>query len=179
MHFDLQEEVPKGYPTCAKHSSRESAPRRFVTSAKGHPGAKSITTIVVAGWRVEGRVLSDVRSFTIRFFGPSSDHLTLRLVHHSAEPENYFLVNRDEYKHPIPCSNTLVLEDVKIWNVSTQCNLSSELQVLTFVPGSWNTLQFDVFGTSRNYALRDIELLDQDGLVYQPAGGGMEGSLIS
>ena len=133
------------------------------------------TTIEVDGWFGRGRALSFVRSFTLRFFGPPSEHLTLRLVHRSSAPGNYFIVNKDEsYKHPTPCSDMLVLEDIKIWN-GTQQNLSPELQVLTFVPGSRNTVRFDVFTSLGHYALRDIELLGQDGLPYQPTDSVREG----
>ena len=137
------------------------------------------TTIEVDSYFGSGRVLSLVRSFTLRFFGPSSDQLTLRLVHRSSTHGSYFTVNEDgSYKHPIPHSDTLVLEDIKIWNTSSQhnANLSSELQALTFTPGTRNNLQFDVFQTgSRDYVLRDIELLGEDGLPYQPMDGRREG----
>ena len=135
------------------------------------------TTIEVNGSSVQGRVVSCVRSFTLRFFGPLSDYITLRLVHSSTKPGSYFIVNEDEsYKHPIPCSDTLVLEDIKIWNTSAQRSRSSKLQILTFTPGSQNTLRlgFDaptIMG-SLYYALRDIKLLGQDGLPYQPADSG-------
>jgi hypothetical protein len=124
------------------------------------------TTIEVDSY-VKGRVLYYVHSFTLRFFGPPSDYLTLRLTHRSSAPENYFTVNKGKY--PIPHSDTLVVEEFKIWNSSLP--KSSEL---TFTPGSRNTLQFQLTNHI-DYTLRDIELLDENRLPYQPANGGNEG----
>jgi hypothetical protein len=125
------------------------------------------TTIEFIGI-LKGRVLRYVRSFTLRFFGPLSDYLTLRLIHCSSAPENYFMVNGGKF--PIPHSNILVVEEFKIWNSSLP--KSSEL---TFTPGSRNTLQFSFTDPGLHYALRDIELLDKDRLPYQPANGRNEG----
>jgi hypothetical protein len=126
------------------------------------------TTIEVDGIP-KGRVLSYVRSFTLGFLGPLSDYLTLRLIHCSSAPECYVTVNKGKY--PIPHSDTLVVEEFKIWNSSLQKS-STEL---TFTPGSRNTLQFNLTDDKSNYTLRDIELLDESRLLYQPAYGRNEG----
>jgi hypothetical protein len=126
------------------------------------------TTIEVDG-DVNGRVLCYVHSFTLRFSGPLSDYLTLRLIHRSSAPENHFTVN--EGKFPIPHSDTLVVEEFKIWT-NTLPKSSTEL---TFTPGSRNTLQFLFMNPGYHYALHDIELLDKNRLPYQPANGRNEG----
>jgi hypothetical protein len=125
------------------------------------------TTIEVDGILQKGRVLSSVRWFTLRFFGPLSDYLTLRLIHCSSVPESYFTVN--EGKYPIPHSDTLVVEEFKIWN--STLHKASEL---IFMSGSRNTLKFSPTNY-KAYILRDIELLDTNRLPYEPADGGNEG----
>jgi hypothetical protein len=116
---------------------------------------------------VHGGLLSLVFWFTVRFFGPPSDYLTLRLIHCSSKPENHLTVN--DGKYPIPHSDTFILEEFKIWN-STLPNSSQ----LTFTPGSRNTLKFSPT-SPHDYILHDIELLDTNRLPYEPANGEKEG----
>ena len=122
------------------------------------------TTIEFSDIYVTGRDLTPVRSgssFTLRFFGPSSDYLTLRLIHRSAKAEQFLQVVSSAFTHPIPQSDSYVLEDIRI--MPQDATSSSGL---TFEPGTRNTLAFTC-GLWEYF--RDIELLDKDGFPYRSA----------
>jgi hypothetical protein len=122
------------------------------------------TTIEFSDMSVIGRDLTPMAngsSFTLRFFGPSSDYLTLRLIHHSTEVEQFLRVVSPAFTHPIPQSDSYVLEDIRI--MPQDATSSSGL---TFEPGTRNTLAFTC---SYWEYFRDIELLDKDGFPYRSA----------
>jgi len=107
---------------------------------------------------------SNTSSFTLRFFGPSSDRLTLQLTHRSKTPDQLLKVGSLAFE--LPQSDTFVLEDIIIHNKSTQSS------GLTFEPGCRNTLTFTVTSDRGEYLLRDIELLDENGHPYHPTDDG-------
>ena len=122
------------------------------------------TTIEFSGIYVTDRGLtpfSSGGSFTLRFFGPSSDYLTLRLIHRSTRAEQFLQVESQAFRHPIPQSESFMLEDIRI--MPQDATSSSGL---TFEPGTRNTLAFTC---SYWEYFRDIELLDKDGFPYRSA----------
>jgi len=110
-------------------------------------------------------------SFTIRFLGPSSGHLKLQLIHHSTEPKECFTAELEEDNScDILLSDTFTLANLTIWNGSRP---PYESAGLTFVPNVRNhlTCTFKT-KTSAHYVLRDIQLLNENGLPYDPANNG-------
>ena len=125
------------------------------------------TTIEFSDMYVTGRDLTPSNlggSFTLRFFGPSSDYLTLRLIHRSTEAEQFLRVVSPAFRHPIPKSKSFMLEDIRI--MPQDATSSSGL---TFEPGTRNTLAFVFTCGAWEYFLCDIELLDKDGSPYRSA----------
>ena len=124
------------------------------------------TTVEFSHMHVNGRDLTSSSvggSFTVRFFGPPSDYLTLRLIHRSKGTDQSLQVE-SHFRHPIPQSESFVLEDIPIVMQN-----GTPPSGLTFEPGSRNTLMFMILTYFGRYLLRDIELLDKDGSPYHPA----------
>ena len=125
------------------------------------------TTVEFSSMGVSHKTLfpaSDGSSFTLRFFGPPSGNLTLRLIHRSRKKDQSLKVESQDFTHLIPHSDSFVLEDIPI---VMQGDTPSP--TITFIPGSPNTLTFIFMADDYEiYYLRDIELLDENMSPYHP-----------
>ena len=111
--IELPPNILSFFPTWNISSKQET----LVLTNRSRLDETQRTTIEFSHITCTGRDLTPLNiggSITLRFFGPLSDYLTLRLIHCCAETNHVLQLESQHFTHPIPQSDSPVLQDIRI-----------------------------------------------------------------